>query len=206
VLFRATGKTILDVGANNGNFAVDFSMLVGEEGKVHCFEPQRIVYYQLCANVFINGLSNVHCHHVAVGGSVGTVKIGVPDYFAQGPVNFGDVRVSTEGEDTKLIPLDSMEYEDVVVIKMDVQGYESYVIDGAVETIKKHRPYLFIELEDHLLKEMGTSEKELIDKIEALDYKVIRFQEGLPFYTVSGKCIDWVGIPNEKNPENYIIP
>ena len=99
-----------------------------------------------------------------------------------------------------------MEFEDLILIKIDVQGYEPFVIDGAVETINKHRPYLFVEIEDHYLRDIGSSEEDLIAKIEALDYKVIRFQEGIPFYTQSGKCIDWVGIPNEKKPENYIIP
>jgi hypothetical protein len=47
-------KTIIDVGGNNGNFAINFAHLVGNNGQVHTFEPQRIIYYQLCTNVFLN--------------------------------------------------------------------------------------------------------------------------------------------------------
>jgi len=54
------GKDIIDIGSNNGNFAVDFAHLVGDHGRVFCFEPQRIIYYQLCTNVFLNGLDNVY--------------------------------------------------------------------------------------------------------------------------------------------------
>lgn len=64
------GKDIVDVGANNGSFAVDFSHLVGDHGRVFSFEPQRIIYYQLCANVFLNGLDNVYCYNVAVGNGI----------------------------------------------------------------------------------------------------------------------------------------
>jgi len=83
------GKTILDIGGNNGNFAVDFAHLVGDSGVVHSFEPQRIIYYQLCANVFLNGLNNVYCHNEAVGNEDGNTMIETPDYFEKGGVNFG---------------------------------------------------------------------------------------------------------------------
>jgi len=70
-----------------------------------------------------------------------------------------------------------------------------------------HRPYLFVEFEDHLLKEQGTSEEELKAKIEALGYVVLPFQEGIPYQTESGKCLDSVCIPKEKFEEfNHIIP
>jgi len=196
------GKDIIDIGANNGNFAVDFSHLVGDSGKVHSFEPQRIIYYQLCTNVFLNGLDNVYCHNVAIGdGFDGYVHISSPDYHDKGSVNFGDVRVGKSGDMIQQRALDSYDFNDVVFIKIDVQGYESFVIDGAEETIKKHRPYLFVEFEDHLLKEQGSSENELKAKIESLGYVVKQFQEGIPYQTESGKCLDCVCIPKEKIEE-----
>lgn len=202
------GKTILDVGANNGNFAVDFAHLVGDTGCVHSFEPQRIIYYQLCANVFMNGLDNVYCHNVAVGNcSDGFVKINTPDYYNKEDVNFGDVRVGKTGEEVDQKALDDYTFKDVVFIKIDVQGFESYVLDGAEKTIKMHRPYLFVEFEDHLLKEQNSSEEKLKAQIEALGYIVKPFQEGIPYQTESGKCLDYACIPIEKfNEFNHIIP
>ena len=201
------GKTIIDIGANNGNFAVDFAHLVGDNGMVHSFEPQRIIYYQSCANIFLNGLDNVYCHNVAIGDSNGHVYIDSPDYHNKENVNFGDVRIGKSGDRIEQKVLDSYEFNDVVFIKIDVQGYESFVIDGAEKIIAKHRPYLFVEFEDHLLKEQGTSENELKAKIEALDYVVLPFQEGIPYQSYSGKCLDYVAIPTEKFKEfNHIIP
>jgi hypothetical protein len=60
---------------------------------------------------------------------------------------------------------------------------------------------LFVEFEDHLLTKYGSSEDDLIKKIESLGYVVKRFQEGIPYQTVSGKCLDCVCIPNEKFEE-----
>lgn len=203
------GKTILDVGANNGNFAIDFAHLVGNTGCVHSFEPQRIIYYQLCTNVFINGLDNVYCHNEAIGNVDDFVMIEKPNYFESvNMVNFGGAEIVKENGD--LIPikrLDSYDFKDVVFIKIDVQGYELNVIKGAINTIDKHRPYLFVEFEDHLLQKQGTSEIELKAKIEALGYLVLPFQEGVPYQSYSGKCLDYVAIPKEKFEEfNHIIP
>lgn len=202
------GKDIIDVGANNGSFAIDFAHLVGDTGSVHCYEPQRIIYYQLCANVFLNGLDNVYCHNVAIGdGFDGFVHMDIPNYHDRGEVNFGDVKVGKTGELVPQRSLDSYEFKDVVFIKIDVQGYEPFVIDGAEETIKKHRPYLFVEFEDHLLQPQGSSEEKLKAQIEALDYKVFPFQEGIPYQSHSGKCLDYVCIPTEKyNEFTHIIP
>jgi FkbM family methyltransferase len=203
------GKDIIDVGANNGNFAVDFAHLVGDHGRVFSFEPQRIIYYQLCTNVFLNGLDNVFCQNVAIGNGIDKeVFIQTPDYHSKEEVNFGDVRVSNNGGDVvQQRALDSYTFRDIAFIKIDVQGYESYVIDGAKETIKKHRPYMFIEFENHLLKEQGTSEDELKAKIEELGYVVKQFEEGKPYQTYSGKCLDCVAIPKERFEKfNYIIP
>jgi FkbM family methyltransferase len=203
------GKDIVDVGANNGNFAVEFSHLVGDNGKVHSFEPQRIIYYQLCTNVFINGLDNVYCHNVAIGDKKGIVYLEEPNYMNKEPVNFGDVRIKKAKENNVIVDLkrlDDYHFDDVVFIKIDVQGYELLVLDGALSTIERHRPYIFIEFEDHLLKENGSSEAMLKEKIESLGYYVKRFQEGIPYQTESGMCLDCVCIPNEKEPLNYIVP
>lgn len=204
------GKTIIDVGGNNGNFAVDFAHLVGDTGVVYSFEPQRLIYYQLCSNIFMNGLDNVYCHNVAIGHEEGVVKIDRPNYFSKELVNFGAAAItkSEDNSDTVVMKrLDDYTFKDVVFIKIDVQGFEPYVIDGAVKTINKHRPYLFVEFEDHLLKEYNSSDEELKSKIEALDYVVLPFQEGVPYQSHSGKCLDYVGIPTEKfNEFKHLIP
>jgi FkbM family methyltransferase len=207
---QTTGRTIIDIGANNGSFAVDFAHLVGDKGNVYSFEPQRIIFYQLCGNVFMNGIDNVHCYNLAIGNSDTDIQVQKPNYFQNGNVNFGDVKVGkVEGESVSVQQrrLDYFDFNDVVFIKIDVQGYELNVIKGAENTIRKHRPYLFVEFEDDLLQEAGTSEKELQEKIESLGYVVKRFQEGMPYQTTSGKCLDCVCIPKEKFEEfKHIIP
>jgi FkbM family methyltransferase len=203
------GTDIIDVGANNGNFAVDFAHLVGDEGRVFSFEPQRIIFQQLCANVFINGLDNVYTYNCAVGDTNKKVKLEKPDYHDKKTVNFGNVAILEEVDSYEWVEtkrLDDFEFKNVSFIKIDVQGYEPFVIEGAKETISKHRPYLFVEFEDHMLIPNGSSDELLKKQIEALGYEVMQFQNGIPYQTKSGKCLDCVCIPLEKEPHNHIVP
>lgn len=207
------GTDVVEVGSNNGHFTVEFAELVGDNGRVYAFEPQRVIFQQLCCNIFLNGFDNVYTHQIAIGNEIGKIKFEYPNYFDLGFVNFGDVSVFNEKnaksnlfEQVNSDILDSFEFNDVRLLKIDVQGYEENVIDGAINTIQKHRPYIIIEIEDDCLKEFGSSEEQLIEKIESLNYVVKRFQEGIPYSTTSGKCLDCVAIPKEKfESKEYII-
>lgn len=207
---KLRGKTVVEAGSNNGNFTVDFAMLVGETGKVFAFEPQRIVYYQLCGNIFLNGLTNVWCHNVALGDENSISRIELPDYYSKGTVNFGDVCVKSninQSYDTVQVKrLDDYDFDELSVIKADVQGYELFVLRGALQTIGKHRPYVFIEIEDEKLALHGFKKSDIEDMFTALHYTMYHFQDGLRYTTTTGYCLDYVAIPNERNPSKYIIP
>jgi FkbM family methyltransferase len=193
------GTEILDIGANNGHFTVEFANYVGDEGKVYSFEPQRIIFQQLCGNVFLNGLDNVYTYNVAVGHENGTVNVEKVDYHNNGYVNFGDVHiVSGEGESVPIIKVDDMSFNNISVIKIDVQGFEQHVISGAVNTINKFRPFIFVEVENHQLQKYGFNENTLAELFKTLNYTMVRFQKGIPYQTESGECLDCICIPNER--------
>jgi FkbM family methyltransferase len=202
-------KTIIDIGGNNGSFAIDFAHLVGNGGKVFTFEPQRIIYYQLCANLFLNGLTNVYCHNLAIAETSKIAMIQTPNYFENELlVNYGGAEIITEGGDeVQCRPLDYFSFDDVVLIKIDVQGYEPYVIQGATNTINKHRPYLYVEFEEELLQKQGFSIQKLKSQIESLGYIIKQFNEGIIYTSSTGKCLDCVCIPKEKiETFNHRIP
>lgn len=195
------GTDVVEIGANNGNFTIEFAELVGDSGKVYAFEPQRIIFQQLCGNVFLNGLDNVYTYNVAVGHINGMVNIEKVDYHQKGPVNFGDVHIVDDKDSKETIPMitmDSLEFDNLSILKVDVQGFELYVIRGGEQTILKHRPYIFIEIEEDQLKKYNFTEQDLINEIQKMNYAVVRFQKGIPYQTVSGICLDCVCIPNEK--------
>jgi FkbM family methyltransferase len=193
------GTNVIDVGGNNGQIAIEFAHLVGDSGKVFTFEPQRIIFQQLCGNVFMNGLDNVWAFNMAIGQEDGLTKIEKPDYFQQGPVNFGNVHVG-QGEQTEVVRLqrlDSFGIENVSIIKIDVQGYEVKVLLGAKETINKSRPIIYIEIEDDQLELYGYTKNSVFEVLKDMNYSWTRFNDGMPYQTTSGLCLDFVAIPDE---------
>lgn len=167
------GKNVIDIGANLGAHTLEFADIVGD-GKVYSFEPQQLIYYQLCGNIIINGFANVIAHNVALGNECKTVKIQNVDYFSSSPVNIGDSHIDAwvnKGyNEVTMRTLDSYQYQNVSVLKIDVQGYEPRVLDGAIDTIMRNRPIIFIEVEPPQLKIYGYEAQDVFTRLEKLGY------------------------------------
>jgi FkbM family methyltransferase len=144
-LIAQPGRTVLDIGANIGVHTVDLSRLTGPGGIVHSFEPQRLMFQLLCANVALNSCSNVFAHRSAVGAAGGTIQ--VPSLDPEQPHNYGGLSLlgSGLGEPVALITIDSMNLSDCQFIKIDIEGMETEALRGAAVTIARFRPILYVE-------------------------------------------------------------
>ena len=139
------GQTVVEVGANIGAHTVHLAKLVGPKGSVLAFEPQRVIFQILCANVAINELFNVRTFQAAAGGEAGSLKVPALDYAAEN--NFGGVslRNAAAGEDVPVIALDSLNLPSLHMLKIDVEGMEADVLSGARGLIARHRPFMYVE-------------------------------------------------------------
>jgi hypothetical protein len=68
--------------------------------------------------------------------------------------------------------LDSINFPKIDMIKIDVQGYELFVLEGGKNLINKDRPIIIIEIEEHQLNLTNVKIKELIEYIENLNYYI----------------------------------
>ncbi|MEO8849352.1 MAG: FkbM family methyltransferase [Casimicrobiaceae bacterium] len=166
-LFRQVvvpGTVLVEVGANIGAHTVYLAQRVGAAGTVHAFEPQRLVFQNLCANLALNQLTNVFAYQMALGDQTGTLLVPPMDPNTAG--NFGGVtlRGVTAGEPVPLSMLDNLQLPACHFIKADVEGMEVEVINGAVQTIDRHRPVLFLE------NDRRDRSAELITLVSQLDY------------------------------------
>jgi FkbM family methyltransferase len=160
------GMIVVEVGANIGHLTVPFARLAAPGGTVIAFEPQRIVYQMLCGNVALNALDNVLVYNYAVGRAPGAITVPPVDYRLPG--NFGGVSVGAfaSGETVQLVTIDSLALHRCDFMKIDVEGMELEVLEGARATVERCRPRLYVE-NDRIEKSPA-----LIEHLLELDYQL----------------------------------
>ena len=128
--------TAVEVGANIGVHTIPLARFVGPQGRVVAFEPQRIVFQILCGNVALNALANVVINHAAVGREIGSIVVPSVDYSQPG--NFAGLSLcsSEKGEVVRVVTIDSLDLASCEFVKIDVEGMEHDVIEGAANTIQ----------------------------------------------------------------------
>ena len=124
------GDTVIDIGANFGAFSIAASQMVGDSGKVFCYEPNPFVFERLQENLRMNGCRNVTAFNEAVGARDGDVElfIGRKSAFSTTLVEV-DGRQSSLSHSTK-VPLRRIESvlrlagPCVALLKIDCEGGE----------------------------------------------------------------------------------
>jgi FkbM family methyltransferase len=159
------GSLVVEVGANIGTHTVELSRLAGRDGEVHAFEPQRIVFQALCANLALNQCANVFARQAAAGEKAGMIS--VPPIDPSVRCNFGGVslRDVAFGEAVPLITLDSLDLPACSLLKVDVEGMEVEVLKGAEQLVQTHRPIMYLE------NDRDERSEELLGIVERLGYK-----------------------------------
>ena len=174
----APGDTIFDLGANIGDHTVPLAQHVGAQGFVYAFEPQRLIFQVLCANVALNDLPNVDCVHAALGATPGTIFIPEIDYSVE--ANYGGIEVSSfsEGRPVARIVLDDyLEARAADLVKIDVEGMEGEVLEGGRKFIERFRPVMYVE------NDRIDRSQELIELLYALRYRA--FWHVTPLYNAA---------------------
>jgi FkbM family methyltransferase len=172
------GMMVVEVGANIGAHTVHLAKLVGENGGVVAFEPQRVIFQMLCANLALNGIENTPAKCLAVGAAPGEIVVPRMDYRSGG--NFGGVSLGAgDGDMVEIITIDNLLLPACHMIKIDVEGMEKPVLDGARQTIARFRPLLYVE------DDRPNKHAELIATLFDLEYRL------------------WWHLPRLFNPGNF---
>ena len=149
-------KTVIDVGAWCGTWSKAMEPFAKN---IIAFEPDKVHFECLQKNCTINCDPRME----AVGSESGTVSL-TEDNFTQAK------RVLNEGN-IRMVTIDSFGYNDVDLIKIDVEGYEMEVLKGAEETLKTNQ-YLMIELNNNT-KKYGSNNQDIERYLRKKGYKVL---------------------------------
>ena len=177
------GDTVLDIGANIGTHTLWFANKVGDKGHVLAFEPQRLIFQTLCANMAINSIQNTDCKHMGVGSVQKLIDSPILDPTQ--PQNFGALSLEDdrEGDKVAICKIDDIGLTSCDFIKIDVEGMEPDVLMGGLNTIAMLRPYVYMELDRKENSEL------ILEIMSELKYQVEGHKPPLYSPEYSGKNI-----------------
>jgi len=163
--FGDEGMNFIDVGANLGYYTCLFSKLAGSRGRVLAFEPEPMNLKLLRKNVSRNGSSNVEILAMALGDHQAEMSLNV--YKAS---NRGAHSIVMPGSGTSVqVPVRTLdeianahfsEDQPISMIKIDVEGYEPYVLRGGAKTIERSN-CLIVEYVPRMVRIMKTDVAEM---------------------------------------------
>ena len=142
----AKDAVIVDAGANIGNHSIFFAK-VCQAARVVAFEPLRTVFPILTQNVFLNGLSErVECVNAALGSRAGTMVMDQFRPWNSGATSFRETEGAPGSQEYPVQALDQRQFSRLDLIKIDVEGSQMQVLQGARNTIERLRPEVMIEM------------------------------------------------------------
>jgi FkbM family methyltransferase len=165
--------TIVDIGANIGFYSLSMAKNV-PDGKVYSFEPEKKNYRILSEQIKINRFKNIVPYNIALGKVCKKTQL---EHFGNKD-NFGTYRINLEKQkDSPYISMSTLdmfyknnEISRLDILKIDTEGFEFEIISGAINTIHKYKPIIFIEINDSFLKHYGSSAKILIKVLSDWGY------------------------------------
>lgn len=176
------GDIIMDIGTNIGYVLLNFARIVGNSGFVFGFEPNPLTYNKCMENISLNDFSNIKVSNIGLGRETREEILIVPYSRNRGEAYIVSTDPPDAGIKVAITTLDRFVKENQIakidLIKIDVEGYEFNVLNGAKETLKKYKPKLFIEVDDNLLKRQSILAKELIEFISSFGYSIVKADTG----------------------------
>lgn len=174
-----SAEVIADIGANIGTTALFFANQ-NPQAHIYAFEPHPNSFKKASENIALNRFKNIHLINIGLGEQPATLKL-----YEVNKYNSGMNRILSQNMDNNLSYVEIVintfdnfckknEIKTLNFVKIDVEGFEYWVIKGGVNTLQKYKPVLFVELNDNSLKEGSQkSAKEFIELLNSIGYNTI---------------------------------
>ena len=175
--FLSSGAVVIDIGANLGEWTVPLARAVGPAGRVLAIEPVPRTAAALEATLAANALRHAEVLRCAISDHDGTAEFAVPLVTSaridSGTARLGAARAGYEALHVPTRSLDSLAPERGLdrldLIKIDVEGHERQVLEGAASTLERWRPVLVIET-GH---EMETDRPAIRGRLQGIGYRML---------------------------------
>jgi hypothetical protein len=165
-------SVFVDIGSNYGFHSLAISKKCKE---IYSFEPQVVMCELQKLSIQQSNINNIKVYNCALGDKNELSYITQIDY-SHPSINMGDVGIEKKDinncKKIKIKKLDSFDLNFVDFIKIDVQGYEKFVIEGSIKTIEKHKPTLIIEFENHQFGKFNYHSNDLFCILKEMNYEI----------------------------------
>jgi FkbM family methyltransferase len=187
--FLGPGDTVVDIGANIGEFTIAAARRVSG-GRVVAFEPVPFIYDRLSTNVAMNQLRNVSLVNRGVYRESCTRRIFISDgldsehTINQGMSNLFAPPQGSSGlsEEVELASLDDWWSENqpgrVDFMKLDIEGAELAALKGARGILDSYHPRLIVELDRENCEAAGVRPEDVVDYLGSFGYRIYAFSAG----------------------------
>ena len=187
------GMVVVDAGANEGFYSVFMARRVGAQGRVIAVEPSPRERARLVRNIEINGFRNVEVRSTGLGAGPGQAVLHIANAEHNGQNTLGSFVYEGVSEETRLqIALESIDAisqqmgdDRIDVIKMDVEGSELRVLEGATRVLERDQPLILFEVLDKALRAQGASAEQLIAFLYRRGFVVLQFGTDGALYPLS---------------------
>lgn len=178
------GDVFVDIGANVGLFSLIASRIVGDSGKVISFEPSPITFSRLIENIELNDLKNIDTRNIGLSNVNDELTFYVSENgydawnsFAPSQDNKLEsaIQVSVATLDAEL---ENIEKSKIKLIKMDVEGWEKFVLNGGRAFFTKYNPIVMVEFTEENTFNAGYPVHDIYDTMKIFGYEWYRIRNG----------------------------
>jgi len=207
ILNKNNNQLLLDIGANTGSYC--FMPLIFNNFKCHAYEPVNHIYNKLKENIDLNNCNDKIEHfNIGISNKNENKLINLSSNDQGGINNYGTnpkffrphIKKFNKTQNTVVKSLDTL-YENtfniISYLKIDTEGYEFFVLDGAKNLIKKFRPIIQMEWNECNMKQCDIKYTDLIG--------LIRFYKYIPLFFI-GEELFIIPIEKYKNYKHLKKP
>jgi FkbM family methyltransferase len=162
------GDVVVDIGANIGFTALLAWSLVGKSGAVYAFEPHPRTFRFLTENIRLNRAHNITAFHLALGDTAGTTGLSNEKSDDQNAV---DAQAPLRVEVARLDDISELREQRVRLLKIDVEGYERFVLAGATDVLSRTE-IVFCEHLEALFNQYGYTGQEVRHLLQSAGFSV----------------------------------